>query len=764
MSTGQAQRLSGFLLLVRGAGSRMRPVQTVWLTLRRAWRPLRQWGWQPWLALTVAYVSVYAVWLALWPPSPRAQTILSHLTALGPSLWAGWAAWRRAPQGGSPRLQIAWRFIGLSALAWALGHALALLLLWLAAPVINGPSLADVAMLGGYVLMAVGLWQYPLAARSSFGRARLLFDMALTSGALLALSWLVLLRPMAHFLGSASLAQIAWAALYPLGDLTLLLIWLNVWLIAGEGRLRSALSFMALAFTARLIAHVALVYGALRGGLSQPLEASAVAGLWLVGLGALYQSRHLPSAEPPTASRRRYWWGRVQALLPLAVIFSLGWYTLMDWQFTHQPDAIGLWATLVLGVAAVARQGVVAGEVELWRYAQLVQSAADPAFICDADGRLQLINPATLTATGYQHEAELLGQPFTKLVSWEPWDAALQREHLFTEGWSGEARLRRRTGEAVTVSLSLRPVRHALTARPALAGLAHDLTQVKQQEATLRAAYYEVTAARRALEALNAHLEQRVDEETRNLSAANAQLAEQNAALQTLDQLKSDFVSLVSHELRAPLTTVSGGIELLLSEPDELSPRARESLTLVQIHLRRLAQFVSTILDLSALEAGRWPLALEPIDLAAVLNTVQQPLALNADGPAIRVRLPAGLPRLLADRQALTSVIFHLVDNALKYAPHSAVELEAQAEAGRVRVQVSDDGPGIPPEWREKIFEKFERVDQADARAVYGHGLGLYMCRKLLQMMDGDIVAGEAPHGGAQFTFWLPTAENDHGA
>lgn len=738
-------------------------MQHLWHTLQRRWRLARQWNERRWLALAAAYTGVYAVWLVVWPPAPGLHALVSQAAALPPSLWAGWAAWQRAPAGGSPRLQIAWRFIGLGALAWALGHAVALLFNGLAAPV-AGPSLTDVAMLGGYVLMAAGLWQYPLAARGSFGRARLLFDMGLTSGALIALSWLVLLRPMAQFIGSANLAQFAWAVLYPLGDLTLLLIWLNVWLIAGEGRVRSALSLIALAFTARLIAHVAGLYGVVRGLPGQPLDVSALAGLWLLGLGAIYQSQHPAEADRPAAPRRRYWWGRVQALLPLAVIFSLGWYTLLDWQFTHQPDAIGLWATLVLGVAAVARQGVVAGEVELWRYAQLVQSAADPAFICDADGRLQLINPAALTSTGYRHEAELLGQPFTKLVSWEPWDVALQRERLFAEGWSGEARLRRHSGDWIPISLSLRPLRHALTARPALAGLAHDLTHVKQQEATLRAAYQEVTAARRALEALNAQLEQRVDEETRNLSVANAQLAEQNAALQTLDQLKSDFVSLVSHELRAPLTTVSGGIELLLSEPDELSPRARESLALVQIHLRRLAQFVSTILDLSALEAGRLPLALQPVALAAVLKTVQQQLALGAAGPTFTTAVPAALPRLRADLQALTSVIFHLIDNALKYAPDSAVELAAEASGGRVWVHVSDEGPGIPPEWREKIFEKFERIDHADARPVYGHGLGLYMCRKLLQMMDGGIVAGEASGGGARFTFWLPAVEDEDGS
>ncbi len=735
---------------------------SLWLTLRRAWRPVGQWGWRHWLLAALLYVGGYGVWLIAGPASLRSRDIVSHLARLLPCALMGWAALPRAPV----RWATAWRFIGLGGWAWFAAHFIAVLY-----PLASGqraplPSLANIALLGGYVFAAAGLLQYPLPARGSVGRTRVLLDMALTSGAGLALCWLVLLRPLVGLTDPTHLAEIFWAVIYPLADLTLLLIWLNVWLISG-GRLRSALSFIALALAAWVVAHIAAAYGLLRGlaDAGNPMEVAELLGVCLLALGALHQREHAAETRALSDSAvRRHLWPRIQALLPLATAFSLGWYTVLDWQFTGRLDVIGLWATLLLGLAVVARQGMVAGEVELWQYAQLVQSVADPAFICGADGRLQLVNPAALAATGYEQESDLLGQPFTKLLSWEQWNPDLQREHLFAEGWSGEAFLRRREGSGVPVFLSLRPVRHTVTARPALAGIAHDLTQVKQQEAVLRAAYDEVAVARRELQALNAQLEDKVEEKTRGLSEANAQLAEQNAALQTLDQLKSDFVSLVSHELRAPLTTVSGGIELLLSEPDELSPRARESLALVQTHLQRLAHFVGTILDLSALEAGRLPLTPEPMTLAAVLASLRSQLSLGPALERLQTAVPADLPLLLADPQAVTSVIFHLVDNALKYAPDSAVRVDAEADGARVRVQVSDHGPGLPAEWREKIFEKFERVDQADARAVYGHGLGLYMCRKLLQMMDGEIVAGETLGGGARFTFWLPAVEDEHDA
>jgi signal transduction histidine kinase len=274
-----------------------------------------------------------------------------------------------------------------------------------------------------------------------------------------------------------------------------------------------------------------------------------------------------------------------------------------------------------------------------------------------------------------------------------------------------------------------------------------------------------VTAARAALEALNAQLEQKVEEKTRSLSEAYTRLERQNEELQTLDQLKSEFVSLVSHELRAPLTNVAGGMELLLGRPAELPPHVRGTLTLVQAEIRRLTQFVETILDLSALEAGRLPLYPAPLPLAKMLEAVRAQFASAPDGERLRLSAPADLPPVLADERGLASVFFHLVDNALKYAPEGEVTLEAEAtvDGSRLRVRVSDHGPGIPPGMREKIFERFQRLHVGDAQAVYGHGLGLYMVRRMLRAMDGDIEVGDAPGGGAQFTFWLPVAlDTDH--
>jgi len=183
----------------------------------------------------------------------------------------------------------------------------------------------------------------------------------------------------------------------------------------------------------------------------------------------------------------------------------------------------------------------------------------------------------------------------------------------------------------------------------------------------------------------------------------------------------------------------------------------------VQSEIRRLMQFVETILDLSALEAGRLPLYPAPLSLIKTVEGVRAHFASIPGGERLRLGLPPGLPPVLADERGLVSVIFHLVDNALKYAPEGevAVEAEADPEGKRLRVRISDHGPGIPAERREQIFDKFQRLNAGDAQAVYGHGLGLYMVRRMLQAMEGDIEIGDAPGGGAQFTFWLRIAPEE---
>jgi signal transduction histidine kinase len=335
------------------------------------------------------------------------------------------------------------------------------------------------------------------------------------------------------------------------------------------------------------------------------------------------------------------------------------------------------------------------------------------------------------------------------------------------QGWSGEVEWIRRDGGHFPAYLALRPLEGETSNHAVLAGTAHDLTEQKRQQAELRQAYEQVTAAQQALQALNFQLEHKVVEKTASLSEAYERLSQQNQALQALDRLKSEFVSLVSHELRAPLTNIAGGIELALMRPEALPPPARETLALVQAEIERLTQFVEAILDLSALEAGRLPLYPAPLALESAVSTVRAKFAAarlsSPNSARLHFDLPPDLPPALADERGLTSVLFHLLDNALKYAPEGAVEVTGWVERGQIFVAVTDHGPGISPKAAGLIFEKFQRLNSGDAQAVYGHGLGLYMVRRLLQAMAGDVRWEPAPGGGARFVFWLPAATAEAG-
>lgn len=720
---------------------------------------------KPWGLLAAAYVALYVLGLIWRGPADGNWTIASRAALILPGLLSAAAALgaRRAAlsdparPAASRRLPRVWGFLGLALLLWTLAYALSLAYL-LADPGLSPPSLSDLARAGGYGLAGAALLTFPLAPREQLGRLRLVLDMLVTSGAVLGLSWLILIRPISQV--AAGVEQWFWAAFYPAADLLLLLILANVFLAASANASPAAIGWIATGMVLFLLADLAATYQSLRGGRVAMgfVGLGWLLGLTLLGLAAARQRRSLPAR--PDADRLRRLSIILKALLPIVITFVLVWVVLLDVQRRGQPDLVAAGLTVVLALLLVARQGVMGSEIELREYAQLVNSGADPAFICGADGRLRLVNPALLAATGYEAE-EVLRRPAAMLFTDGalPLAAGQRPDTVYKTGWSGEVNLRRRDGSEFPAYLALRPAPSDLPAPAGLVGTAHDLAEQKRHQARLLAAYEEVAAARRALERLNQQLEAKVTEKTSSLSEAYARLAAQHEALQTLDTLKSDFVSLVSHELRAPLTNISGGIELLLSAPEALSVKTRRSLTLVQSEIHRLTHFVETILDLSALEAGRLPLYPEPLAVPPLVEAVVQQFEGRPGSERLCWSVPAGLPAGLADEHAVTSVLFQLIDNALKYAPAGAIGVTAAAGSGRLEISVVDQGPGIPPERLEAIFDRFERLDAADDREVYGHGLGLYMTRRLLAAQDGGIVASNSPEGGACFTFWIPTTE-----
>jgi signal transduction histidine kinase len=256
---------------------------------------------------------------------------------------------------------------------------------------------------------------------------------------------------------------------------------------------------------------------------------------------------------------------------------------------------------------------------------------------------------------------------------------------------------------------------------------------------------------------LNIELQQRVEERTRELSDQADELIVANERLQELDRLKSEFVSLVSHELRAPLTNVRSAVELMEAGCPALNETCTQMFDIVAEQISRLGRLVDDVLNVSRIEAGELSLTYSAVDIVQVAEQAVDDITTRQTGHTFsRPDCPVH-PQVWADADRLYEVVANLADNAAKYSPpHSEVFLEVYTEGQEAVISVSDSGPGIPPEEQGHIFEKFHRLDSGDAKETYGYGLGLYLCRRLVEAMNGRIWVESEPGRGATFRFTMP--------
>jgi PAS domain S-box-containing protein len=226
-----------------------------------------------------------------------------------------------------------------------------------------------------------------------------------------------------------------------------------------------------------------------------------------------------------------------------------------------------------------------------------------------------------------------------------------------------------------------------------------------------------------------------------------------------IDQMKSDFISIVSHELRAPLTSIMGFVELLLTR-DMPEETRRQWLEVVQTESRRLAAVIDDLLDLSRIESRRIALEPEPLDLAEIIAGRFAMLKPSLKKHRLRQHLPPGLPRVNADRLRLERILDNLLSNAVKYSPDGGeVTVSAHCEGDYVRVSVSDQGIGIPPDKLETIFQRFQQLDSFIRRKMGGAGLGLAIVKASVELHGGRIWAESQVGKGSTFHFTLPVAQ-----
>ncbi len=229
-------------------------------------------------------------------------------------------------------------------------------------------------------------------------------------------------------------------------------------------------------------------------------------------------------------------------------------------------------------------------------------------------------------------------------------------------------------------------------------------------------------------------------------------------AIRRLETVRRDFVANASHEIKTPLTAIRGFAETLLS--NDLPERdARGYLEIILRHSERLSRLVEDLLELSRLESGKFTLEPEPLDVALLVAKLCRELEPRLQERRVSVRIAAqGAPRAFADARAVEQILQNLLDNALKYSdPEREIEVRVEADGDDVRVDVADQGIGIPEADRARIFERFYRVDRGRSREQGGTGLGLSIVKHLVQANGGEVWVESTPGVGSTFSFTLPS-------
>ncbi len=224
------------------------------------------------------------------------------------------------------------------------------------------------------------------------------------------------------------------------------------------------------------------------------------------------------------------------------------------------------------------------------------------------------------------------------------------------------------------------------------------------------------------------------------------------------EELQSTFLSVISHELQTPIAIIKGYADLL-SEPDQSLPpeTMRQKMATIGAEADRLSKMVENLLYASRIQAGGLKLNREPVALALLAQHVVQRLGSLSPIHAVRVLMPDDLPPVLADYQRLEEVLVNLVENAIKYSPKGGqVEISARTTSDEVIVSVTDEGIGVAEQDRDRLFERFSRLDSRLVRQMKGTGLGLFICKSIVEAHGGRIWAEQALGSGSRFSFSLP--------
>jgi two-component system sensor histidine kinase VicK len=220
---------------------------------------------------------------------------------------------------------------------------------------------------------------------------------------------------------------------------------------------------------------------------------------------------------------------------------------------------------------------------------------------------------------------------------------------------------------------------------------------------------------------------------------------------------KNDFIGMVSHELKTPLTSLNAIIQMAGTKlGDSRDPFLAGAMNKANAQVKRMSNMINGFLNISRLESGKMLIEKERFDLEALIREIADESAITAT--THRINFEMCQPVMVnADRDKLNSVVSNLISNAVKYSPKgTTIQINCQAQDSKVTVSVKDEGVGIKPEDMVKIFDQYYRVEGSGTKHISGFGIGLYLSAEIIRRHDGEIWVESTPEQGSTFYFSLP--------
>ncbi|TMD37791.1 MAG: PAS domain S-box protein [Chloroflexi bacterium] len=639
-------------------------------------------------------------------------------------------AWAAARSSG--RLRMAWILLAASAASWTIGEVI-----WSWYEVFQGvsvpfPSAADIGYLLGIPLAIAGVLSFPSSPSRIATRGEAVLAGAIVALSLLFVAWALGLRSVYDQSQQPVPATMIGLA-YPVGDIviiTVLIIALRRTSPAQVGRMLLLIGGLA----SNAVADSAFTYLTANGtyqAIGSILDAGWVIGYLLIALAPLWPApvteKTVEDEGPIQLWQMALPWMAVLAAALAAISIalrnqvmdqfetvlagSIGVLFVCNQILTHR-DSLDLLRASHRAETQLQARTTLLNQVIVQAPLGIARVSSDMKII-DANPRLgSLLQTKT---------SEIIGQPVGKFLPADEVERVIQAFHPL---W---------TGAADTVESDS----HAVRADGSNVWLHWSATSIKKQGDApdfFLAMFEDATAQHTAQEAAMANL----------------------AGLERLSQLKSEFVSLVSHEFRTALVGIQGFSEMIRDQ--DLAPgEAKAFAGDINNDALRLNRMITEMLDLDRIEAGRLTLNIVALDLNSLLEDASVRARASSAKHTIVTRLDPALPAVKGDSDRLFQVVSNLLSNAVKYSPGGGeIAVTSHAQDGLVQVDIRDHGMGIPPEFVKKLFGRYERFEDKNKAKIIGTGLGLAITRQIVEMHGGKIWVDSTVGSGSEFHFTVP--------